>query len=153
MKRANVLRLVAILAVVVLASMTTGCLKATIVGKIEPQPLALSKGEALPGTLTLTMTGWLAGGAFETMDVEFFDAQSVSLKKLTDLDIDGDLVLLPVVKTASVELSAVSGLVAPDELWDGDDFVGATATFTVKPSGTNYKLTPVVIPGVRITAD
>lgn len=152
MKRANILRLVAILAVVVLASMTTGCLKATITGKIEPQPLALSKGDALPGALTLTMTGWLAGGVFDNLDVEFFDAQSVSLKKLTNLTIDG-LILAPVQKTASIELSAIDGLVAPDELWDGDNFVGATATFTVKPNATNYNLTPVVISGVGIIED
>ena len=152
MKRADVLRLMAILAVVVLASMTTGCLKATITGKIETPPLALSKGEALPGTLTLTMTGYLAGGTFDKLDVEFFNEDGDSLVEIVDQDIN--VALAPVLKkTDSVLLSSIQTLVAPDELWDGDDFVGATATFTVKPSGTNYKLTPVVIPGVRITAD
>ena len=113
MKRANVLRLVAILAVVVLASMTTGCLKATITGKIETPPLALSKGEALPGTLTLTMTGYLAGGTFDKLDVEFFNEDGDSLVEIVDQDIN--VALAPVLKkTDSVLLSSIQTLVAPD---------------------------------------
>ena len=149
MKRANVLRLVAILAVVVLASMTTGCLKATITGKIETPPLALSKGEALPGTLTLTMTGYLAGGTFDKLDVEFFNENGDSLVEIVDQDIN--MALAPVLKkTDSVLLSSIQTLVAPDELWEGEVFVGYTAKFTVKPSALSYNLTPVIIDEVRI---
>ncbi|HNU95094.1 MAG TPA: hypothetical protein PKM31_09750 [Bacillota bacterium] len=151
MKRANVLRLAAILAVVVLASMTAGCLKATITGKIEPQSLVLTKGEAIPGTLTLTMTGYLAGGQFDKLDIEFFDADGASLVKIVDKDVD--LTLAPVLKTTdSVVLSSIATLVAPDELWHGvsGDFLGSTATFTVKPSTLSYNLAPVVIDEVEI---
>lgn len=151
MKRANALRLVAMLAVVVLASMTTGCLKATITGKIEPKTLELTRGEAINGTLTLTMTGYLAGGTFDKLDVEFFDAEGASLAKIEDRTID--LGLFPVVKTTdSVDLDSIDGLVAPDTLWDevSGDFLGYTATFTVKPSATSYKLNAVEISEVEI---
>jgi len=152
MKRANVLRLVAILAVVVLASMTTGCLKATITGKIEPKKLELTEGESITGTLTVTMTGYLAGGTFDKMDVEFFDEEGASLHKFEDLAIAEELTLIPLVQTTdSVDLSGIDGLVAPDELWDGsDEFLGSTATFTVKPSATSFKLNAVEISGVEI---
>ncbi len=152
MKRANVLRLVAILAVVVLASMTTGCLKATITGKIEPKKLELTKAESITGTLTVTMTGYLAGGTFDKMDVEFFDEEGASLHKFEDLAIAEELTLIPLAQTTdSVDLSGIDGLVAPDELWDGsDEFLGSTATFTVKPSATSFKLNAVEISGVEI---
>ncbi len=154
MKRANVLRLVAILAVVVLASMTTGCLKATITGKIEPKKLELTKAESITGTLTVTMTGYLAGGTFDKMDVEFFDEEGASLHKFEDLAIAEELTLIPLAQTTdSVDLSGIDGLVAPDALWNESgpaDFLGSTATFTVKPSATSFKLNAVEISGVEI---
>ncbi len=143
MKRSNALRLVAILAVVVLASMTTGCLKATITGMIEPDPLKLTEGAAIQGTLTLTMTGWLAGGVYEKLDVKFFkDGNADPIAQLTDLPID--LLITPLDKVVPVELQDVPDLVAPPELWVADVFEATDAVFTVKP-GTGYGLNPIVI--------
>lgn len=144
MKRANVFRLVAILAVVVLASMTAGCLKATIVGKIEPDPLRLTEGAAIPGTLTLTMTGWLAGGAYEKLDVKFFkDGTADPIAQHDDLPLD-DVFISPLQKVKAVNLQDVDGLVAPASLWVGGVLQATDAVFTVKP-GVSYGLNPIVI--------
>ncbi len=143
MKKANVLRLVAVLAVVVLASMTTGCLKATITGKIEPDPLELTSEAAIQGTLTLTMTGWLAGGAYEKLDVKFLkDGTADPIAELANLPIN--LLITPFNKVVSVKLQNVEGLAAPAELWVSDVFEATDAVFTVKP-GAGYGLTPIVI--------
>lgn len=144
MKRANVFRLVAILAVVVLASMTAGCLKATIVGKIEPDPLRLTEGAAIPGTLTLTMTGWLAGGTYEKLDVEFFkDGVEDPIEVLADLSIN--VLITPLNKVVPVNLEGITGLVAPEGLWDDLGVLQAThAVFTVKPN-VGLGLSPIVI--------
>ncbi|HON41774.1 MAG TPA: hypothetical protein PLM74_01420 [Bacillota bacterium] len=143
MKRANILRLVAILAVVVLASMTTGCLKATITGKIQPDPLELTSEAAIQGTLTLTMTGWLAGGMYEKLDVEFFkDGTDDPIAELTNLPIN--LLITPLNKVASVKLQDIEGLAAPVDLWESDVLEATDAVFTVKP-GAGYGLSPIVI--------
>jgi hypothetical protein len=144
MKRSNVLRLAAILAVVVLASMTTGCLKATIIGRIEPDPLELTEGAAIPGTLTLTMTGWLAGGVYEKLDVKFFkDGTADPIAEYVDLPLD-DVFISPLQKVKDVSLQDVEGLVAPESLWDEGVLRVTDAVFTVKP-GVGYGLNPIVI--------
>jgi len=144
MKRANVLRMVAILAVVVLASMTTGCLKATITGKIKPDPLKLTEGAAIPGTLTLTMTGWLAGGVYEKLDVEFLkDGTADPIAQLDDLTLE-DVFISPLQKVKDVPLQDIDGLVAPESLWVDGVLQATDAVFTVKP-GIGYGLNPIVI--------
>lgn len=77
MKRANVLRLVAILAVVVLASMTTGCLKASISLEVEP-PTGAGRvlgevGKGMDGKMTVIATGVGKAGMYSKLTVEFFD--------------------------------------------------------------------------------
>lgn len=144
MKKANALRLLGIVAVVVLASMTTGCLKATIAGKIEPDPLVLAPTDTtFPGKLTLTMTGWLAGGTFETVDVQFYNGTTA----VQGLDITGakvKLLLSPVGKTASVDLKDIENLTVPNGLFVDGALVANKAKFVVKP-GTSLGLADVVI--------
>lgn len=147
MKRANALRLVAILAVLVLASMTAGCLKASITGKITPNPLILSKDAPIEGELTLTMTGWLAGGVYDKLDVEFFDGEStVPIAKIKDLDLPKNLISVASSVVSYNFEKDITDLVAPADLWDElSGVLKATyAVFTVKP-GMGYGLSPIVI--------
>jgi len=76
MKRANVLRLVAILAVVVLASMTAGCLKASISLEVVLDPEEYTVGENLKGEATVVATGLAKGGVYHTLTVDFLDTGS-----------------------------------------------------------------------------
>jgi len=128
----------------VLASMTTGCLKATITGRIEPDPLELTEGAAIPGTLTLTMTGWLAGGEYEKLDVKFFkDGIADPIAQHDDLPLE-DMFILPLQKVKAVNLQDIEGLVAPESLWVAGVLQATDAVFTAKP-GVSYGLNPIVI--------
>lgn len=83
MKRANVLRLIAVVAVVVLASMTTGCLKASMSLEVTPDPMVYSAGDQMTGKMTVIATGLLKAGVYDTLTVEFLDDASPANVKAT----------------------------------------------------------------------
>lgn len=144
MKKANILRAAAVIAVVVLASMTTGCLKASIKGKIEPAPLTLATDvTTFKGTLTLTMTGLLGGGTYETLQVRFFKGD----EPVANTDINSvkiNLTISPFNKVASVALDEIEGLIVPEALWNQGELLADKAEFTVT-AGIGFGLDPVVI--------
>jgi len=82
---------VAILAVVVLASMTTGCLKATISLDVVLNPTEYTVGDCLEGTMTVIATGIGKAGVYTTLTVEFLDdlgeAQEGATLTVKDLQI------------------------------------------------------------------
>ncbi|HAI85473.1 MAG TPA: hypothetical protein DCL63_00605 [Firmicutes bacterium] len=145
MKRANILRLIAVVAVVVLASMTTGCLKAAITGKIEPAKLTLAPEDVtFDGTLTLTMTGLLGAANYDALDVEFFQGDA-AVEGLDIKNVKINLKVSPLGKVDSVKLKDIEGLAVPEALWDAEQKLTANkAKFTVKP-GAGFGLDPVVI--------
>lgn len=69
MKKANILRILAIVAVLVMASMTAGCLSSKIEVKYGGTTIDVEQGVALTGKFTFTLTGWLAGGIYDTLQV------------------------------------------------------------------------------------
>jgi len=144
MKRANILRLIAVVAVVVLASMTTGCLKAAITGKIEPAKLALAPEDVtFDGTLTLTMTGLLGAANYDALDVEFFQGDA-AVEGLDIKNVKINLKVSPLGKVDSVKLKDIEGLAVPEALWVDGELAANKAKFTVKP-GAGFGLDPVVI--------
>lgn len=83
MKRANILRLIAVVAVVVLASMTTGCLKASMSLKVTPDTMVYSARDQMTGKMTVIATGLLKAGVYNTLTVEFLDDASPANVKAT----------------------------------------------------------------------
>ncbi|MDD3598695.1 MAG: hypothetical protein WCZ48_01915 [Bacillota bacterium] len=144
MTRARVLRGIAIVAVLLMASMTTGCFKTEITISISPDELVCAEAEPFDGTITVEMVGWLAGGVYDTLTVEFFGAEDQELLDEAIVIEDLWISVSPVNKVATAELLDLEGLVAPAELWDEAlGFVGKEAKFTLTSTGMNVKLNPL----------
>lgn len=144
MKRARVLRGIAVVAVLVMASMTAGCSRTEITMSISPDELVCVEGEAFDGTITVEMVGWLAGGIYDTLTVEFLGAEGEALLDEAVVIEDLWVSVSPFNKVAKEELENVEGLAAPAELWDEMlGFVGKEAKFTLTSTGMNVKLNPL----------
>lgn len=129
MKKANILRILAIVAVLVMASMTAGCLSSKIEAKYSGTSIDVEQGVALTGKFTFTLTGWLAGGVYDTLQVTWmageepiapatgenyvftdFSVPIHPLQKTGELDIGG----LNILPTASLAAPEAPGLT---EVW------------------------------------
>jgi hypothetical protein len=144
MKRAHVLRGIAIAAVLVMASMTAGCLKTEIAMSISPGELVCVRDAKFDGTITVEMKGFLAGGKYDTLTVKFFEGgndEPLATMRVDDLMI----VVSPLGKIVKQELAELDGLVAPAVLWDDEGvFRGAKAQFTLTSTGLGVQLNPLV---------
>jgi hypothetical protein len=144
-RRTRVLRGIAIVAVLIMASMTTGCFKTEIEMSISPEELVCVEGETFDGEITVEMVGWLAGGVYDTLTVEFFGDDDEPLLDEAVVIEDLWIAVSPFNKLATQELADLESLVAPAELWDEllGTFAGKEAKFTLTSSGMNLKLNPL----------
>ena len=137
MKRANVLRLAAILAVVVLASMTTGCLKASVSLEVLLDPTEYTVGENLKGTMTVIATGVGKAGIYTDLTVEFLDGDGAAMAGAT-LNVTN--LQIPITpwsnESQTFELIEYEGLVIPVEAVDA-----AKAKFIL--TGGGFAVTPI----------
>ena len=136
MKRANVLRLAAVLAVVVLASMTAGCLKASISLEVELNPEVYLVGDDLAGTMTVVATGVAKGGVYHTLTVDFLDTGNPVNTKAT-LQVTGlEIIITPWENKSEPFDLADFELAVPE-----DAVNAANARFTL--SGDGFGITPI----------
>lgn len=137
MKRANVLRLAAILAVVVLASMTTGCLKASVSLEVVLDPAEYTVGDSLAGTMTVIATGVGKAGVYTDLTVEFLDGDGATMDGATLEVANLQIAIVPWSnESQSFELIDYEELVVP-----GEAVGAATAKFTL--TGGGFSVTPI----------
>lgn len=73
MKRANILRAIAVVAVLTFAMLTTGCLKAEVTVTFSEDELTVSENTPIRGTFRFVLTGYLAVGMYSELKVEWLD--------------------------------------------------------------------------------
>ena len=136
MKRANVLRLVAILAVVVLASMTTGCQKASVSLDVVLDEQNYVEGDDLTGTATVVATGLAKAGTYDTLTVEFLDTGSPPNVKGTVKATGVGVIIMPWDNEPKDIILGNLGLTVPENTAGA-----ANARFTL--TGDGLGLTPI----------
>ncbi len=149
MRRTTIIRGLLMVAVLVLASATTGCLKASVEVSYEYENIAVMFDTPLEGKFTFTLTGMLAGGMYNMMTItwldELGDAIEVGPDYETQFEVEVPLAPVGKFRQGVLDLAEVNngdGVVPPaDSFWRVAD-----VRFTFSFVGVGLKPSVVTIP-------
>ncbi|OPZ64213.1 MAG: hypothetical protein BWY85_01272 [Firmicutes bacterium ADurb.Bin506] len=151
MKRSNIVRGLLIIAVLVLASMTTGCLRASVSVEYESDYIVVQSGVPLEGEFTFTLTGYLGVGKYTSMLVEWLDTDGyvITLEPGEEDQFDIDVTLLPVgnYKVGVLDLATVGDGVIPSvNCFDDGSYIVTDVRFTFTPMGVGLAPVSITVP-------
>lgn len=152
MKRSSIVRGLLIIVVLALASMTTGCLKASVDVAYEYDDIVVQEGVPLEGEFTFTLTGVLAAGMYNSMLVSWLDAAGTAIQPAAgeDTQFDISIPIAPVgsFRQGTLDLAEVNdgAGVMPSVNCFGDAGPVAKVKFTFVFTGLGVKPSTIEIP-------
>ncbi|MCR4426199.1 MAG: hypothetical protein NUW23_08445 [Firmicutes bacterium] len=136
MKKALALRVVAVVAMLLLASTLSGCIASKLVMEVKEPLLVCTQNEPIVGTLVITAKG-IAGGVYNKLIVEFKDGAGDVIEAATQ---EANVQVFVSPFNSPVEVDISESVVAPVELWDSEgNFQAVTAKFTLPAPSTFLK--------------
>lgn len=140
MKRANILRAIAVVAVLALAMLTTGCLKAGVTVTFSEDELTVSKNTPITGTFRFVLTGYLGLGMYNELKIEWLDENGdvIPMGEGEQDQFEIAAWLAPIGDTRTFELDLEElpyEIKPPAAAWEPDGPEIKQAVFTFKATG------------------
>ena len=138
MKRANILRAIAVVAVLALAMLTTGCLKAGVTVTFSEDELTVSENTPITGTFSFVLTGYLGLGMYNELKVEWLDENDDVIPMGEQDQFEIAALLAPIGDTRTFELDLEElpyEIKPPADAWEPDGPEIKQAVFTFKATG------------------